>query len=272
MAHILAESVTIDYPLTRSISSKAARKNGGSDRLGANMVLKNGKPFLRAIDNLSLEVHESGRLGIIGLNGSGKSTMLRALAGIFPPSSGRIRVEGEISSLLNVGLGTRSESTGRQNIYLRGYMRGMSKQQIREKEEEIIEFSELHEYIDMPVRNYSAGMGLRLSFAIATTLQPEVLLLDEWIGAGDQQFQQKARQRMKDIFQNSGLSVICSHNVRLIESNCDQVIWLHRGKVVREGATFDVLPHYEEWRLAMQHGSEDARIEAPDRYLFDSSQ
>ncbi|MAK60605.1 MAG: sugar ABC transporter ATP-binding protein [Ponticaulis sp.] len=257
MVHIHADNITIEYPVMGRY--RRPTKSAGSDELRRGDVVSKGrKNVIRAVEDFSVRLEAGDRVGIIGLNGSGKSTLLRVFAGIYEPSSGELDVVGNISSLLNVGLGTRMESTGRRNIYLRGYMRGLSKEEIQEIEPKIIEFSGLGEFIDMPLRTYSSGMNLRLSFAIATSFSPEILLLDEWIGVGDQQFQEKARLRLKGLLEESGITVLCSHNVNIVDSVCTRVIWLDEGKVVSEGMTYDVLPRYEEWRRTLKVSEQKA--------------
>ncbi len=246
MVHLIARDVTIAYPVIGLNKPEERVRSDGSGR--GDVVARQKRSFILAVDNFNVDLRAGARLGIIGRNGSGKSTILRALAGIYTPTAGTVETQGQISSLLNVGLGTRAESTGRQNIYLRGYMRGLNNDQIAEVEQEIIDFSELGDFIDMPVRTYSSGMAMRLSFSIATTFSPEILLLDEWIGVGDRDFQEKARDRMKSLLEFSGITVLCSHNTRIIREACNRVIWLDKGRTMMDGAPEDVLAQYENAR------------------------
>jgi ABC-type polysaccharide/polyol phosphate transport system ATPase subunit len=211
--------------------------------------MSNGKEnVVRALDNVSLSLEDGDRIGIIGLNGSGKSSLLRVFANIYGVTAGRLEVNGTVSSLMNFGLGIRQESTGRKNIYLRGLMKGLTRGEIREREREIIAFSELEQYIDMPVRMYSAGMGLRLSFAMATAFTPDILLMDEWIGVGDQRFQVKVKERLQTMLQDSGITVLCSHNTNIIGDVCNRVIWLNKGRIIADGAPIEVLSEFSKWR------------------------
>lgn len=247
MVSIVAKHVSIDYPVFGKVAAPKERKRTESVRR-AELVRTKSRNVVRAIDDFSIEILQGDRLGIIGLNGSGKSTLLRMFGGIYRPSKGELRVEGRVSSMFNVGLGTRMESTGRRNIYLRGYMRGLTKSEVRSLEEEIIEFSGLGDFIDMPLRSYSSGMVLRLSFAIMTTFDPEILLMDEWIGVGDSQFQEKAANRLRSLVERAGITVLCSHNVGIIKENCQRVIWLDKGRVFCDGSPEEVLPEYIAWK------------------------
>lgn len=185
--------------------------------------------YIEAIRQISFEIEAGQRVGLVGRNGSGKSTLLRMLGGIYEPTAGSLTVEGRVSSLFNINLGMQPDATGRHNIFIRGLIRGMSRQDIHHRMDEIISFSELGDFIDMPLRTYSQGMAMRLSFAIATTFSPEILLLDEWIGAGDKDFQKKASMRMDELVSRSGITVIASHNRALLKRICDKAIWLDQG-------------------------------------------
>ena len=253
MVSITAKNITVDYPI---LGHKPVAKSdkADTDLRRADIHQNKKSSFVRAVDNFSIEIKEGERLGIIGLNGSGKSTLLRTIGGIYKPTGGTLEVDGRVSSLLSMGLGPRVESTGRRNIYLRGYMRGLSKEQIAEVEPDIIEFSGLGEFIDMPLRTYSQGMGLRLSFAIMTAFKPEILLMDEWVGAGDSQFREKAAAKMQELVADAGITVVCSHNVGIIKENCGRVIWMDKGKIIREGEPHWIMKEYIEWRDALAKG------------------
>lgn len=248
MVQLSAKNVSIAYPVIGRRVERGNHLEESSSGGQGDFFKKDGMTYVRAVKDFTVDLKVGDRLGIIGRNGSGKSTILRALAGIYPPTSGELKRVGRVSSLLNVGLGTRMESTGRRNIYLRGYMRGLSKEEIAAKEQAIIDFADIGDFIDMPVRSYSSGMAMRLSFSIATNFEPEILLLDEWIGVGDQDFQQKAKNRLLDLLSDSGITVLCSHNISIIHSTCNRVIWLDKGEIMRDGHTFDVIAQYEDWR------------------------
>ena len=201
---------------------------------------------LSAIKDISLTLTSGDVLGLIGRNGSGKSTLLKTMGGIYHPSSGSITVDGHVSPMYNIGLGMRPDSTGRRNIELRGLVLGKSMREIKARMDEIIEFSELGTHIDLPIRIYSQGMTMRLAFSIATAFSPEILLLDEWIGAGDAAFRKKASERMKSLVQESAITVLASHNLQLLKENCTKILWLRDGEIHMLGKTEDVIPQYRQ--------------------------
>jgi lipopolysaccharide transport system ATP-binding protein len=198
----------------------------GMFRRSANPVMK-----VRALQDVSLSFGEGDRVGIIGGNGAGKSTLLRLLAGIYHPTRGRRTVRGRISSLFELSLGFEMEASGRQNIINRGYLQGETPRSIRAKMQEIADFCELGRYLDIPVRFYSAGMQVRLAFSIATTIRPEILLVDEVLSAGDMAFQAKARQRMREMMSRARIMVVVSHDLDTLAAVCDTGVWLHQGRV-----------------------------------------
>jgi lipopolysaccharide transport system ATP-binding protein len=203
--------------------------------------------FVEAIRGLNIRVVAGERVALIGHNGSGKSTLLRALAGIYPLASGEVKVVGRIGTLLDIGLGFETESTGRENIYFRGMTLGYSRKQLRAVEKEIVDFADLGEFIDLPMRTYSAGMYVRLGFAVSTQFSPDILLVDEVFGAGDASFSTRAVDRMLNIVNNAGIFVIATHDVSLVELVCDRVLWLNRGLIVRDGPPSLVLPEYHRY-------------------------
>jgi len=168
---------------------------------------------VRALQDINLQIHEGERVGVIGHNGAGKSTLLKLLAGIYPPTKGKRKVEGRISSLFDIALGFETDASGWENIYFRGYLQGETPKSVRDKMQPIADFSELGEFLNMPVRYYSAGMLVRLAFSISTAIEPEILLVDEVLGVGDLAFQNKARQRMRDMMANANLMVMVSHDL-----------------------------------------------------------
>jgi lipopolysaccharide transport system ATP-binding protein len=209
--------------------------------------LREAKPrqqFVEAIRGLTLNIEVGERVALIGHNGSGKSTLLRALAGVYPLQAGRIRTVGLIGTLLDIGLGFEGEATGRENIYYRGMAMGYSRKQLAAVEKEIVEFADLGEFIDLPVRTYSAGMYVRLGFAISTQISPDILLVDEVFGAGDATFAQRAIERMQRIVEEAGIVVIATHDMALVQRVCNRVIWLNRGEVMGDGAPATVIPDY----------------------------
>lgn len=181
---------------------------------------------------------------IIGRNGAGKSTLLRLLSSVYEPSSGTAVIKGEIGSLIDISLGTDPEATGRENIFLRGGILGMTKSEIAEKLDEIIEFSELGDFVDMPIRTYSSGMHLRLAFAVSTTIKPEILLMDEWLSVGDEGFKHKAEIRMNELVKSTNILVIASHSRELVMHTCNRVLWLEHGKIKMDGDPATVTAAY----------------------------
>ena len=200
---------------------------------------------VRALEGLSLRIAEGERVGIIGANGAGKSTLLKLLAGIYPPSSGRRTVHGHISSLFEISLGFEPDATGWENIRYRGYLQGETPRSIQKKVQPIAEFSELGEFLDMPVRYYSAGMMIRLAFAIATAIEPEILIVDEVLAAGDLSFQNKARERMRQLIGCARAVILVSHDMKAISQLCDRVLWMDHGRIRLEGKPSRVIEAYE---------------------------
>ncbi len=199
---------------------------------------------VRALQNVSFKIDEGQRVGIIGHNGAGKSTLLRLLAGIYPPSSGERLVEGHISSLFDIALGFEGEASGWENIGFRSYLQGETPTTIKDKIQPIAEFSELGDFLKMPVRYYSAGMAVRLAFSIATAIEPEILLVDEVLSVGDMAFQDKARRRMYEMMSKAKIIVMVSHDLSSIKKLCDQVIWMEHGTVREIGPASAVIGSY----------------------------
>ena len=196
---------------------------------------------VHALKNFNLDVKEGERLGVIGFNGAGKSTLLKALGGIYPIKNGVIETCGEIRSMYELTLGFDMESTGRENIMYRGLMLGETPKQVREKEQEIIDFAELGEFIDYPIRSYSSGMLVRLAFAISTAVTGEILLVDEILSAGDVAFQKKAKQRMMDVMDHAKILVLVLHDLNTIKEVCTRTILLKNGEIVADGSPDDVV-------------------------------
>lgn len=201
-----------------------------------------------AVDHISFEVEKGEILGLTGRNGSGKSTLLSAIGGILAPDFGRIDLGGQSVALLAIGAGFKPELTGRENIYIAGLLMGFSQKAIREKEQEIIEFAELGSFIDMPVRTYSSGMYSRLGFAITSTLETDILLIDEVLSVGDERFRKKSYERVKQLISSAEKTVIiCSHSQSSLEELCSRVLWMDHGKIVKIGYAKDVLAEYKEY-------------------------
>ncbi|MEW5893875.1 MAG: ABC transporter ATP-binding protein [Pseudomonadota bacterium] len=188
-----------------------------------------------ALQNLSFSISDGERVGIVGRNGAGKSTLLKTICRIYEPSSGRVSVHGRIAPLLEIGAGFHPEFTGRENIYFNGTILGYSKEQLRAIEQEIIGFAELEEFIDTPVKYYSTGMYMRLAFSLATTVHPDILVLDELFAGGDAAFVKRGRERMYNMIDRASVMILVSHDQSLLRSLCERFIWLDRGKIVADG-------------------------------------
>lgn len=201
-------------------------------------------PDIYALRGLSLKIDEGERVGIIGSNGAGKSTLLKVISGIYPVNKGNITVRGKIRSLFDLSLGFEVEATGRENIMYRGLLLGETPENIREKTDEIIEFAGLGEFINYPVKTYSAGMYIRLAFAISTMIEGDIILLDEVFGVGDAAFAIKAKKRITSLIENAKILVFVSHDHSSIKEICNRVIWIDRGTVKMDGSPEEVIEEY----------------------------
>lgn len=197
-----------------------------------------------ALSDISFTVRKGEVVGLVGLNGSGKSTMLKIIAGVMKPSVGKVTVKGSVAPLIEVGAGFNANLSGRENIYLNGYLLGFSKEYINEHLEEIIEFSELSEFIDVPLKNYSSGMKARLGFSIATTVKPEILIVDEVLAVGDYKFQEKCHKRISDMMANDTTVLFVSHSIEQVKNLCSRCIWLNKGHLVMDGDCVAVCERY----------------------------
>ncbi len=200
---------------------------------------------VHALKQLNLTIRDGERVAIIGHNGAGKSSLLKMLAGIYPPATGTVRVDGRISSMFELATGFEMESNGWDNIYLRGLMLGESPASIKSKMREIAEFSELGDFLNMPVKYYSSGMFVRLAFSISTSIQPDILLLDEVVAAGDAAFLQKANQRMHEMVDISKIMILVTHSMNSAVEMCNRCIWMERGTVMLDGDPSEVVNAYQ---------------------------
>ena len=243
MASIILDHVTIDFPIynasNRSLKNTVMQAaTGGAVNFGADHTI------IRSLDDVSFSLSDGDRVGLIGHNGAGKSTLLRTLSRVYYPTSGLVDVEGEVGSLVDISLGIDHEATGRENIFIRGALLGLKKSQIQDHFEEIVDFSELGPFIDMPVRTYSSGMHLRLAFAVATIIRPEILLMDEWLSVGDASFNDKAEARLTNLVNSSRILVIASHSRDLIEKICNRALWFEHGRLKLDSCAKDVCRAY----------------------------
>ena len=243
MASISLSNASVEIPVfavgNNSLKTTLLRKavGGKFGQAGTNLIIN-------ALNNVSIEVRDGERVGLIGQNGAGKTTLLRVLAGVYPPTTGSVQVVGRVSPMFDISLGMSPDATGIENIRVCGALWGLSRAEIDAGIEDIVEFTELGDYLKIPVRTYSAGMLLRLSFAIATLRQPEILLLDEVIGVGDASFMAKAKMRLEKIVSRAQILVVSSHSDSIIRDLCEKVIWLDKGSVAAFGAVEDVLAEY----------------------------
>ncbi|MFY2598806.1 ABC transporter ATP-binding protein [Achromobacter xylosoxidans] len=244
MASIVFDQVCVDFPIynasARSLKKRLFQVATGG-QISANA---SGRVIIRAIENLTLTIRDGDRVGLLGHNGAGKSTLLRLLSGVYEPSSGRAEIRGDIGSLIDVSFGIDPEASGRENIYLRGALLGLTRADIKAKLDEIIDFSELGDFIDMPVRTYSSGMHLRLAFSVSTIIRPEILLMDEWLSVGDEGFRLRAEARMNELVESTHILVIASHSRDLIKETCNRAIWLEHGTVKMDGTPEEVTQAY----------------------------
>lgn len=238
MAHIKAKNISLVYPMVGAHARGRHKINigaGGEAQVGGKIIqVGKRKRGVQALKDINLDISPGMRLGILGSNGSGKSTLLRVLGGMYKPSSGELDVEGRLTGLFNLNLGVSRESTGYENIILKGLMLGLSREKIKEHAAEIAEFSELGEYINMPVHTYSSGMVMRLMFSTATSFKPEILLLDEWIATGDRHFRDKVDQRLDDLMTSALIVIIASHNRNRMARWANSVIELESGQGVQK--------------------------------------
>lgn len=229
------------------------RNSGGfKDLLAARLTGRNPNSFTYSVDALrqvNLRIGSGERVGLIGLNGAGKSTLLKVMAKIYPPTSGRVTVRGHVCPMFEFATGFEMNQSGWDNIRIRGLLLGMSPAEIEEKLPEIGAFTELGEFLDYPVRTYSAGMFVRLAFAVSTSINPEILLIDEVMGAGDIRFADKAKRRMYEFMEQGKILVFASHAAPLLESFCKRTIWLEAGGVRMDGETSEVLDCYSRANL-----------------------
>jgi len=246
VASILLEEVTIDFPIYGSVKSFRTEL---FSRVTGGLIRREGRHrsrvTVRALEKASLKLGDGDRLGILGHNGAGKSTMLRALAGVYVPTSGRVTIDGRVSALFNTIPGLDMDDTGYENVVTCALFLGMSRDEIARKTQEIAEFTELGEYLDLPVRSYSTGMLMRLGFAIATAIDPEILILDEGLGAGDARFAERAARRLDRLIDRSSILVIASHSEALIRSMCNRAVLLDGGRQVMAGTVEDVIQRYQ---------------------------
>lgn len=232
MTHIRMNNVSVDFPIYnttgRSLKNQLMQAATGG-RMGSN---EQGRVVVRALQSINLEFKEGDRVGVVGHNGAGKSTLLRVISGVYEPIEGCLEVQGKITTMIDLSLGMDGEATGIENIYLRGALLGFNRQWLSSKISDIVDFAGLGDFIRMPLRTYSTGMQMRLAFSIATLVQPEIILMDEWLTVGDADFKEKAQQRLHEIVQKSSILIIATHSPELVEKVCNRTIQLDRGNLI----------------------------------------
>jgi ABC-2 type transport system ATP-binding protein len=250
VASIKLENVSVSFPVysasTRSLKNRLIQSATGG-QIRADTVSQRIS-VVQALQDINISLDDGDRLGLIGHNGAGKTTLLRVLGGIYEPNSGRIEVQGTTVPLFDIALGMNQESTGYENIILRGLFLGLPRKKIYAMMDEIAEFTELGDFLDLPIRTYSAGMQMRLAFAVSTSVVPDILLLDEGIGAGDAAFLHKARERLKRFTERVSIIVLSSHSEDLVRSMCSKSLLMEHGRVVFAGSTDEALEHYRAIR------------------------
>ncbi|MEA1938225.1 MAG: ABC transporter ATP-binding protein [Pseudomonadota bacterium] len=241
---IVADAVTLDLPIL-GFKSKRKAPSGKKIRVGGVLDLAHGsRAWVRALDKVSFDLEPGRRVGLIGRNGAGKSCLLRVMAGIYRPTKGECHTRGKISTLFSGTLGMNVNATGYENIKLAGILLGMTKAQIVDVTPDIEDFTELGDFLNMPMRTYSSGMRMRLGFAIATAMHPEILLIDEVFGVGDRRFQIKAKERITSVLDTAHTLVMASHSDEIIREYCDTALLLDHGNVRAFGDVEDVLDEY----------------------------
>ena len=264
MAEIALKNVVAEFPVYGSQPSLRnalfGRVVGGALR---RQTATSKRLVVRALDNVSLTVNHGDQLGIVGHNGAGKSTLLRIFAGIYEPTQGSISIEGRVSPLFSSSPGLDLDDTGYENIVTCGLLLGMSRGEIERKMPEIEAFSELSDYLALPARTYSTGMLVRLGFAIATAIDPEILLLDEELGAGDARFASRAAERVESLIERSSIVILASQSQDLIRRICNRTVLLHHGHVIADGPTEEVLELYSSMESDSSHAEDLPAADSP---------
>lgn len=245
MASIQFTNVSVDIPIYDA-SSRSLKNNVLAAATGGQIKPREGRGrvSIRAIDGLSLNLQHGARIGLVGHNGAGKSTILRVIAGIYEPTGGSLEVQGDVAAMFDIGFGMDPEATGWENIVLRGMLLGYSRKEIEARSSEIGVWTGLGEFLDMPLRTYSAGMATRLAFAVSTSITPDILLIDEGIGAGDAAFLAQAKERLRSFIGDAGLLVMASHSDNLLKEWCTTGLWMEHGRMRHMGPIEETLAAY----------------------------
>jgi ABC-2 type transport system ATP-binding protein len=245
---IVTKDACVDFPIfdakNRSLKKTVMGLVGGNIATGAKV------PIIEALKDIDLRLDHGARVGLIGHNGAGKSTLLRLLSGIYEPTRGVAEVHGRVAPVFDLGVGMDPEVSGLENIVVRGLFLGMTRKQMEERVDDIAEFTELGDFLHMPLRTYSTGMRIRLALGVVTSIDPEILLLDEGIGAVDADFLDKSKRRLRELVDRSGLLVFASHSNEFLRELCDTAIWMQNGQIHRQGDIEEVLAEHQAARKA----------------------
>ncbi len=242
-ARIEIDGVSVFFPLYHG-SSRSLKKTVAAAATGRLGQDQQHRMVVRALTDVSFTLQRGERLGLVGSNGAGKTTLLRTLAGIYEPVIGRVSVHGSLNALLDTALGMNVDMNGRENIKMRGLFHGLPSAALPQLEHDVAEFAELGDFLDLPVRTYSAGMVVRLGFALATAIRPQILLMDEWFLAGDANFLDKARHRLEELVRGADILVLSTHSLEIVRTWCTRVIWLDQGHIRGDGPADEVLDQY----------------------------
>jgi ABC-type polysaccharide/polyol phosphate transport system ATPase subunit len=245
MAHIVLDNAGVELAVYnsrgRALKSEILRRTVGG---GLENDHDRSIQVIKALNKISFEARNGDRIGLVGGNGAGKTTLLRVLSRVYPPTAGRVKIEGSISSLIDLSMGMDTDASGYENIIMRGIMLGLDSTQAKAIIEDVEQFSELGEFLSLPIRTYSSGMMLRLAFAVSTAVHPDILILDEVIGVGDAAFAERAEKRMHDMISNANIVFLASHDNNTIKRLCNRTLWLKSGRLMMDGSPDDVLEAY----------------------------
>jgi len=240
---IATKDACVDFPIFDAKSRSLKKTVMGL--VGGNIASQSKVPIIEALTDINVHLEHGARVALVGHNGAGKTTLLRLLAGIYEPTRGIAEIRGRVAPIFDLGVGMDPEITGLENIIIRGLFLGMTRQQMEERVDDIAEFTELGDFLRMPLRTYSTGMRVRLALGVVTSIDPEILLLDEGIGAVDSAFLEKSKRRLSDLVDRSGLLVFASHSDEFLRELCDTAIWMEHGRVREQGPLEDILRAYK---------------------------
>jgi ABC-2 type transport system ATP-binding protein/lipopolysaccharide transport system ATP-binding protein len=256
VSFVRLEDVSVEFPIYQGSSRSLKKVLLASSTRGNLARDARDRVNVRALSGINFELRSGDRFGLVGANGAGKTTLLKVLAGVFEPTGGRIISFGQVTSLLDTSVGLNIDATGHENIILRGMYMGIHPREMAERAASIAEFTELGDYLDMPVRTYSAGMMIRLAFAISTCVAPDILIMDEWLTAGDARFLAKAQRRIEEFVRYSSILVLASHSMQLVEQWCSRGVLLHHGRILTIGPIKEIVAAYQE--LTQEHTAMEA--------------